>query len=98
MKHILKYVEWQGLSGDWYCNDTTDLNGIGSLWNTPAIMLGISAYDFVKLLLEKFKPTKVVYDKEWNVLVYSWKSQADMRKYKNWINAEARKRNFYVGA
>ena len=96
MKRVLKYTEWQGSGESWYCNDTSNLSGIGALWDTPAIMLGISRLEYVELLATKFKPTRMSYNKEKNVLVYSWKSQAQMRVFKNWINAEARKRNFLV--
>ena len=52
--------------------------------------------EYVNLLITKFKPDNISYNQEKNVLIYSWKKQSDMRKFKNWLNAEARKKNFIV--
>ena len=93
--HLLRYEEWKGAIS-WYCNDTSDLKSIGALWWAPARMLNISPAEFVKLLIDKFHPDYIAYDEERDVLVYSWKKQSDMRLFKNWLNAEARKRKFYV--
>ena len=96
MKHILKYVEWEDGWGNWYCNDTSDLVGSASVWDTPAKMLNLSPSAYVEMLITKFKPDRVAFDQESKVLVYSWKNQVAMRKFKNWINAEARKHQFFV--
>ena len=95
-KQLLKYVEWQGAGDMWYCNDTSDLTSIRSKWWVPARMLNLSPADFVKMLIEKFKPDNIWYSKEHDVLGYSWENINDMRKYKNWLNAEARKRSFII--
>lgn len=94
--HLLRYEEWQGAGGYWHCNDTSDLKNNSSAWYHPARMLGISPVDFVKLLIERFQPDHIKFYQEANVLTYSWKSQAKMRLYKNWLNAEARKRNYRI--
>lgn len=96
MKTLLKYVEWTDGIGNWYCNDTSNLSGIAGLWWVPARMLGLSPADYVQLLIEEFKPDEVKYFEDNDVLIYSWKSQVAMRSFKNFINAEARKRNFKV--
>ena len=99
MAHLLRYEEWE-INGNWYCNDTKELNckdSIASLWYAPARMLGISPAEYVKMLIEKFEVDYISFnDKHWNhgVLIFSWESQSKMRKFKNFINAEARKRNF----
>ena len=93
--HLLKYDEWKGVNS-WYCNDTSDLQSIGALWWAPARMLNISPADFVKLLIDQFHPDYILYSQEKDVLVYSWRKQEDMRKFKNWLNAQARKYKFYV--
>ena len=97
MSHLYKETEWQTATGRWMCNDTTDLSANGGKWWVPARMLQISLVDYVKLLIEKFQVDYIRYIQDADVLIFWWKSQAAMRKYKNWINAEARKRNFYVG-
>ena len=94
--HLLKYEEWQGAGGYWYCNDTKELAGPAGLWWVPARMLNISPAEYVELLITQFKPDRIKYDFDHNVLIYSWKSQTMMRKFKNWLNAESRKRNFVV--
>lgn len=93
---LLKYVEWQDASGNWLCNDTSDLCSPRALWWTPARMLGISPAEYVKLLIEKFHPDRIKYNQEANVLIYSWKNISDQRKFKNWLNAEARKHNYII--
>ena len=95
-KALLKYVEWNDGCGNWYCNDTSDLTSVRCKWWLPARMLNISPADFVKLLIEKFAPSDITYSLEYNVLIYSWKDITAMRKYKNWLNAEARKRSFII--
>lgn len=99
MAHLLRYEEWE-INGNWYCNDTKELsckNSIASLWYAPVRMLGITPSEYVQLLIEKFEVDSISFsDKHWDygVLTFSWKSQSKMRKFKNFINAEARKRNF----
>ena len=97
MAHLMKYSEWQSPSGVWYCNDTSEIGkSQAGLWWAPARLLDLSLDEYVNLLITKFKPDNISYNQEKNVLVYSWKKQSDMRKFKNWINAEARKKNFIV--
>lgn len=96
-KHILRYEEWES-TGNWYCSAIADVGKIGNQWYTPARALGMELVDFVKLLAEKFKPDILTFAEGPNgsVLHYCWKSQAAMRKFKNWLNAELRKVKFYV--
>lgn len=97
MAHLLRYEEWQSPSGAWYCNDTSEIGrSQAGLWWAPARLLDLSLDEYVNLLITKFKPDNIFYNQEKNVLIYSWKRQADMRKFKNWLNAEARKKNFIV--
>ena len=88
---LLKYEEWQSGSGQWYCNDTSDLTSARALWYTPARLLNVSLEKYVEMLINDFQVDYITFDK---ILIYSWDSQAKMRKFKNWLNAEARKRNF----
>lgn len=96
MKRLLKYSEWQDSFGNWYCNDVSDPAGIAGLWWTPARMLGISPVDFVALLIDRFAPDYIHYNEEKDVLTYSWRSITAQRKFKNWLNAEVRKHQFYI--
>lgn len=92
---LLRYEEW-GSSGSWYCNDTSDLCSVRALWWAPARMLNISPAEYVQLLIERFHPDRIKYFEDRDVLIYSWKRLDDCRKFKNWLNVEARKRNFII--
>lgn len=91
---ILKYSEWSDGIGNWYVNDTSDLLSPRALWWAPARMLNISPVEYVQLLIENFHPDTIKYSLEYDVLIYSWKSIEQARKFKNWINAQARKYQF----
>lgn len=93
---LLHYDEWQGGSGVWYCNDTSDLCSVRALWWAPARMMNISPAEYVKWLIENFKPDHVSYNEERDVLIYSWDKQSDMRAFKNRLNALARKYNYVI--
>ena len=93
---IYRMNEWYSPAGYWYCNCVDDLAGSAGLWYTPARILGISPAAFVKLLVDNYKPDKITYNAEKNVLIYAWKSQSQMRKFKNAINAAARKVNYQI--
>lgn len=93
MAHIYKVTEWQSPTGYWHCNDTSDLAGIAGLWWVPARVLGVSPAEYIEILVRDFKPDNISFN---NILLFSWKNQSDMRKYKNWINKIARDKNFIV--
>jgi Uma2 family endonuclease len=93
---IWKATEWETVGMGWHANCTDNLAGGSSLWYHPARILGISPADFVELLVKEYKPDTLIYDEERNVLLFSWKSQAQMRKYKNAMNAAARKVNYQI--
>ena len=96
MARLLRYEPWDDGCGNYAVNDCTDLKSIRGLWWVPARMLNISPADFVKLLVERFKVDKIKYFQEEDVLIYSWSSLQRARDFKNWLNAEARKRNFML--
>ena len=93
---IWKASEWQGGAGDWYCNCVDNLGAGSGLWYIPARILGITPAAFIELLITEYKPDYIFGDKEKCLFFFSWKSQSQMRKYKNMINAEARKKNFQI--
>ena len=93
---LLKYTEWQSASGLWYCNDTSDLASPRSLWWAPARMMNISPAEYVQWLIDNFHPDYIVYNQEKDVLVYAWRKIADMRLFKNKLNALARKYNYII--
>ena len=93
---LLRYVEWEDASGNWLCNDTSDLCSIRAKWWAPARMLNISPAEYVELLITKFQPDRIRYSIEHDVLIFSWKNITAIRKFKNWLNAEARKHNYII--
>ena len=92
---LLRYEEWE-CSGYWLCNDLSDLCSVRSKWWAPARMLNITPAEYAQLLIDKFHPDRIVYSEEHDCLVYSWRKQSDMRLFKNWLNAQARKYQFII--
>lgn len=87
--------EWESISG-WHCNCVDNLGKDSAAWWHPARILGVSPAQFIAILIERFKPDTFNYDAKTCFCSWSWKSQTAMRKYKNWINAEARKVNYQI--
>ena len=96
MTHLYKSSEWQGSSGKWYCNDVSDLAGISGKWWVPARLLNISLTDYILLLKEKFNATIELYNEDTDVLIFYWDKYSDCHRYMLWINAEARKKKFFI--
>lgn len=96
-KHILRVEEFE-CAGEWYCAAINEIGKIGNKWYTLPFALKMSAYDFVELLITKFKPDNISLKEGpfGSVLIYSWNKQADMRVFKNWANAQLRKVQFYI--
>jgi hypothetical protein len=91
MATLLKYEEWQSTSGYWHCNNIAPK--IGKWWYVPR-MLEMTPAEYVEFLHKNFQPDSIQWDGK--TLLFCWKSQAKMRKFKNYVNAEARKRKFYL--
>jgi hypothetical protein len=96
MATLLRYEPWEGAGGAYFVNDCTDLKSNRGKWWVPARALGISPAAFVELLVTRFHPDNIKYLEEADVLIYSWKKLSDARAFKNWLNAEIRKRNFVL--
>ena len=52
------------------------------------------ADEYVKWMIETYKPDKIYWSGK--LFTFSWKSQAQMRKFKNYINAQSRKVNYQI--
>lgn len=92
---LYKCEEWtNGVS--WYCEHTGSHNWETQLWVVPSRILGMTADEFLRYLIKEFKPDNVYGRKDGSFVGWSWKSQAAMRKYKNFINAKAREVNYQV--
>lgn len=96
MSELYHCEEWRSASGIWYCEHTSSFPRNVQKWVVPARILGLTPADFLKLLIEKFEPDQIFHNEDCSFVGWGWKSQNQMRKYKNWINAEARKKNFQI--
>lgn len=97
MAHLYRMSEWEGCSGHWFVNDLEELSSVSSKWWTPVRMLGMTPNEYVLMLKNKFHANYISYTKESNVLIFSFKTQAEARVFKNYMNKEARKRNYICG-
>lgn len=93
---IWKATEWETIGMGWHANCVDNLAGGSSLWYHPARILGISPAEFIEWIIKNYKPDYINYSEDANLLIFTWKSQAQMRKYKNYINAQARKVNYQI--
>ena len=93
---LYKCTEWQSASGIWYCEHTDSFPKDVQKWVVPARILGVSVDEFLKLLIEKFKPDHIYYSADGSFVSWGWSKQSEMRKFKNWINAESRRKNYQI--
>ena len=96
MPTIYQLSEFQSASGTWSVVCVDVLGKKGTHWYYPARALGISIESFINELQDKYKAKIDIYSKENCFVGYSWEKQSDMRKFKNKVNACARKRNFTI--
>jgi hypothetical protein len=96
IKVLYKMSEWEAPGGRWYCGCIDHLGSADNTWYIPCRFLGISPAEYVKLILVKYKPDKYYFEKEKCIFIFSWMDQSKMRKFKNDMNAAARKVNFKI--
>lgn len=96
MAHLMRYTEWEGANGYWHCNDIEELGKGSGYWWFPARMLNMSPADYLKWVIDNFHPDKITHSEDCSFVGFGWKSQTQMRKYKNKINALARQHNFII--
>ena len=93
MAHVYKATEWES-NGTWSCGDISALAAMSNAWWYPANILGLSPVDYVKTLISKYHAVNFHYTAKHNVLIFSFSTLADCRKFKNEINKKAREQNF----
>ena len=96
MSHLYKVKEWQSNSGQWYCNDVSDISSGAQNWWTPVRLLNMSLNDYVLMLINDFKVSDISYDKKANVLIFSWKDYNLCHKYVLWINRQSRNHQWFL--
>ena len=94
---VYKLSEFQDQGkGYWHCVCVEGLGHSAAQWFVPARILGLSPAAYVKYIIDNFKPDDIYINKEKCLVFFSWKKQSDMRKWKNFINAKAREKNFQI--
>ncbi len=93
--HIYKVEEWEN-GGQWYVGDVSNLAIGSNLWWYGPAAANLSPIEYVKLLITKFKVSHIQYKVKSDVLIFSFDSLEDCRKYKNYINKQARQNKFYI--
>jgi len=88
--------EWESPVSGWHCGCVDNLAQDSNVWYLPARILDISPAAFIELLIKEYKPDYIHFNEEKCLFHYSWKSQTAERKFKNFINAAARKKNFQI--
>ena len=93
MLYVLK--EWQS-NGHWMCEHTDSFPKNVQKWVIPARLLGVTADEFIKILIRDFEPDEIFHNEDCSFVGWWWKDQNKMRKYKNFMNKLAREQNFQI--
>ena len=93
---LYRLEEWQGASGVWYCEHTSSFPANVEKWVIPARVLNMSVDDFLRMLINDFKPDVITVKKDGSFVSWGWSKQSEMRKFKNWMNAKSRAINFQI--
>ena len=96
MSHLYRQEEWQDLNGYWHSNDVSDLGHGSAYWWLPARMMKKSPAQYLQWVIDNFHPDNIAHSEDCSFVGWCWKNQNDMRKFKNQINALARKENFMI--
>ena len=95
MAHIYKADLWE-CNDNYYVSDVSDLAASSGTWWYVPNLLSLSPVEYVKLLINKFHATKISYSIESDVLIFSFSTLEDARKYKNYVNKQARDKKFII--
>lgn len=80
-----------------YCHD--NLGKRYQQWMVPVRLLEITPAEYAELMVTKYNAKLRYCKNSWNgqgFLMRYWDSQADMRKWKNYINKVAREKGFQI--
>jgi len=83
---IPQLKEWKGANDMWFAAyvDKFCPHIDNSVLIARALRIDYDKY--IKMVIEKYKPDHIQYIERTGVVLFSWKSQTQMRKYKNNIN------------
>lgn len=92
---LFRLEEWQSPSGMWHCAHTASFPSGVDLWVVPARLLNMPADKFILYVRDTYN-AEVHVREDGGFVSFSWKKIADMRLYKNKINALARQKNYQI--
>lgn len=92
---LYKLSEWQSVTGKWNCGCVDDLGNNSGHWVYPARVLGLAPAQYIEWAIDFCHPI-IHYNAEKCLVFFSWNNQADMRKFKNYINKVSRQKNFQI--
>ena len=92
---VLKLNEWES-NGKWHCADVSDLAGGSSMWYHEWRASGLSLDNYITKVFEEYHAELFLWNEEKDLLIFVWEKQSDMRRYKNWLNAQARRNNYII--
>lgn len=93
---LFKMEEWQSPTGKWHCGHVSSFPKGVSLWIQPARMMNMPVDEYLKWVVENFKPNNFFASDDYSFVSWSWNNIKDMRKFKNKINKIAREKNWQV--
>ena len=93
---IFRLSEWQSPTGYWHCGCTDDLAHDSGAWYLPARILNLAPAQYIKLVLEEYKPDDYFLDADKCLFFFSWKSQIAEARFRNYINKKAREVGFTI--
>ena len=94
MRRLFCLTEWESSSG-WHCGDVSDLGHMSNAWWYPMRALQMTVEEYIPFLVE-CGAFGFSYSQESNVLLFRWKNQSSMRKFKNKVNKAARENHFFI--
>lgn len=94
MSHLMKYTEWESVSG-WHSGDVSDLAHNSNSWWYPARLLEMTPADYILFLKDKYHAHSFSYCEETNVLLWKW-SQKDCHAFTLFINKMSREKKFFI--
>lgn len=90
-------TEWESTTG-WHCNNVNDLGGISGEWWVVARLLDLSPADYIKWLIENYKPDYMYFDHDKENFFFHWdkSNYSKAHAFVLYINSVARKKNFII--
>ena len=94
---IYKLEEWQDTNTKrWHCGCMSALGKGSNYWWHGARIIGKSPAEYLQWVIDNYKPDKICYTSDKNVIWFEWISQSKMRVYKNYMNKIAREKNYQI--